>query len=775
VSIKNPVTTPLFQAIQTAHEKLTCKENRAVEEEKMRAAAAAAASAATRPSEPPPANSSPQRPPSARPNHNPAAGSTSSTSNDGNTQESPHKQKQPDKSSSSRSDRLKEEIARQRAAAEAAKRKAQEEEEAKYAGMSPEEREFAKHREKERKAAEERTAARRAKTGYANYVPEDESGGKGRGEARETTSEASSARNQSPPPSQQQQQQSSTPTKEKPRTEQHREEREKEREEESGAARQRKQKKVLTLPIPSALTGSALDHTSVQLEWQILLPLHTAAGTKEAAVFAAMKTELAYREVMHYLKADGAVYHSTGQEWTMGSMLLSGEKVIKKNLLPGHKYEFRVRFVVPQSTRTAGSAGTAGMIGAWSEPFTISLRPRPAGSEFMPPGPDNDLHRERTGGAGPGLKRNDSGLPEEVPEGLDGNFSTHIHNIRNMKGGKTPAQWGGNRVADSSASLYGRHFGSATSLPEEVADDDDIVPDQWVEDGSDSEGEEAPKRHSLKRGAQGASVVGEEEEGEEDVHAKWYQLMPPDSHVGTGKYKHPVRVARKDDASVVGYVSSVNRVKAKKKTAEWMQVQVHFTTAAAALNADVGTGGGDGSPVLPYGWMKRCEWNHRLQREHEMLRHIPESYKEMKRFNHVTTAIPEEEEGAAVAEEGNTPMAAAAGNTRPKQWQHDAKARRVKDNSCADGGVDRPLQYSKATHNASGNIDIWYEQVDPGGYLYYYNAATGESRWEPPEWVEETDETSGARCATAVPRSLRSVWIISVVCVCLCCAGISCS
>ena len=34
----------------------------------------------------------------------------------------------------------------------------------------------------------------------------------------------------------------------------------------------------------------------------------------------------------------------------------------------------------------------------------------------------------------------------------------------------------------------------------------------------------------------------------------------------------------------------------------------------------------------------------------------------------------------------------------------------------------------------------WHQCTDQNGYVYYFNASSGESRWEPPEWVEETGE-----------------------------------
>ena len=519
------------------------------------------------------------------------------------------------------------------------------------------------------------------------------------------------------------------------------------RQDQPGAARRKHEKKksqeTFSLPLPVGFKVSATDGSTALLEWQIRLPVLPAQCTKEAALLQAIKTELSWREVMQYLKADGEVYHSTGQEWTSGGVLLSGEKVLKKNLLAGHKYEFRVRFVVPQNTSSSYGNDKGDFKGAWSETVSLILPRKPAGTDYIRPGPDNATfaaaHKNGTGSAN-GLTRNASayGQKHNAPESSSG----HVQFARRAAG----------EVADSSASLYGRHFGSATSLPEEVEDEaDDIVPDQWVEDGSDSDDDDSPAvRRPLRRQEQGGHKHGaaeEQEHGlgvEEEVHTKWYQLMPPDSHVGTGKYKHPVRVARQDEGSVVGYVSTANKVKAKKKTADWMLVQVHWTTAAAALNGDTG---GDSASSLPFGWMKRNEWNHRLQREHILLRHIPESYKEMKKFNgqHVSTAIPEEDE----ADDNHTPLAAKQNQFAHRtHWQESTKKKREQAAKEAEiGAGDDDFFYSNAAAQSfSGNIDTWYEQVDEGGFLYYYNAVTGESRWEPPEWVEEHDSVSGARC-----------------------------
>lgn len=42
-------------------------------------------------------------------------------------------------------------------------------------------------------------------------------------------------------------------------------------------------------------------------------------------------------------------------------------------------------------------------------------------------------------------------------------------------------------------------------------------------------------------------------------------------------------------------------------------------------------------------------------------------------------------------------------------------------------------------------VDIIHECMDENGNIYFYNESTKQSDWMAPEWVEETDEKSGAR------------------------------
>ena len=118
-------------------------------------------------------------------------------------------------------------------------------------------------------------------------------------------------------------------------------------------------------------------------------------------------------------------------------------------------------------------------------------------------------------------------------------------------------------VTDNTASLYHRFLRTVSSLGydksafDECQLDDDIVPDNWVsdeEDDSDVEDKVDPpprapplmKSNSFR-----------------DLEVKWHQLMPPTSHMGSGRYSHPVHSQSNADSPVIGHVTSVRKVQAK--------------------------------------------------------------------------------------------------------------------------------------------------------------------------------------------------------------------
>ena len=86
------------------------------------------------------------------------------------------------------------------------------------------------------------------------------------------------------------------------------------------------------LPVPTGVCGVSIDTRTVEITW--------AGGEREThgGGWGEIKTELSW--CLHGNRAGVG-----GAEWEVGNVLISGQRVRKKNLLPGRIYEFRVRFV----------------------------------------------------------------------------------------------------------------------------------------------------------------------------------------------------------------------------------------------------------------------------------------------------------------------------------------------------------------------------------------------------------------------------------------------
>jgi hypothetical protein len=98
-------------------------------------------------------------------------------------------------------------------------------------------------------------------------------------------------------------------------------------------------------------------------------------------------------------------------------------------------------------------------------------------------------------------------------------------------------------------------------------------------------------------------------------------------------------------------------------------------------------------------------------------------------------------------------MGKSSGKVHGEDKEHEKKmAKEAQANGFghADGNTNGHKHNSQ--RNSKGNrqswnqkVDVWQQIFDEAGNAYYYNADSQESKWEAPEWIEETDAESGAR------------------------------
>lgn len=96
-----------------------------------------------------------------------------------------------------------------------------------------------------------------------------------------------------------------------------------------------------------------------------------------------------------------------------------------------------------------------------------------------------------------------------------------------------------------------------TSTFSECRVDDDIVPDNWVSDEEDdSDADEKEESHPRRPHLSKTNSFRE-------LEVKWHQLMPPTSHLGSGRYVHSVHSESDVASPVIGYVTTARKVQAK--------------------------------------------------------------------------------------------------------------------------------------------------------------------------------------------------------------------
>lgn len=91
--------------------------------------------------------------------------------------------------------------------------------------------------------------------------------------------------------------------------------------------------------------------------------------------------------------------------------------------------------------------------------------------------------------------------------------------------------------------------------------------------------------------------------------------------------------------------------------------------------------------------------------------------------------------------------AAPAGDTAfADEYPSVEEEEEVEEEGCAEEYKDYEEEFGDdQDYPREEEVDVWEELFDEKGRVYYFNRCRGESRWEAPEWVEETDPASQAR------------------------------
>eukprot|EP00602_Paraphysomonas_sp_CaronLab_P013084 CAMPEP_0185040562 /NCGR_PEP_ID=MMETSP1103-20130426/38782_1 /TAXON_ID=36769 /ORGANISM="Paraphysomonas bandaiensis, Strain Caron Lab Isolate" /LENGTH=806 /DNA_ID=CAMNT_0027579923 /DNA_START=84 /DNA_END=2501 /DNA_ORIENTATION=+ len=438
---------------------------------------------------------------------------------------------------------------------------------------------------------------------------------------------------------------------------------------------------------PSGLKACATDSTTAELTW----------NPSTAPTTTHLWCELSWREAQRGGRGRG--------QWEVSGAHIEGCKVRKKNLSPGVRYHFRVRYAgTDPNTHSAGR-------GPWSGAAAVTM-PLIQESHHTHQEHKQRFFAKQHSAPASGYSYSHQQSYEQPPS-TNNSMAEEVDDdeelTNNILGQSAKMAWS---EAGEEEQFYARHMSRAGSPPAE-----EVVSDEEAHNDTTNAREDTPS-------------CSKPDSSDNDKGMVTYDLIAPESH--TGRYIHSVHSRSHTGSPVVGYIASGRSVLCKKTVGGWALVQAHWP-------AEDGNGGGYRSRKnrkqreIPWGWARIEGTTSRNKTSHVYLRPTPVSGdqqskscpKDRTEYTQQETRdqYPEEEDyqfGDYVAEE-----------------------------------ADDMFDYSPPT-------PVWYEQQDENGSVYYYNASTGESQWEAPEWVEETDATSGARyfvrLNTQDASPLNSTW-----------------
>ena len=210
----------------------------------------------------------------------------------------------------------------------------------------------------------------------------------------------------------------------------------------------------------------------------------------------------------------------------------------------------------------------------------------------------------------------------------------------------------------------------------------------------------------------------------------WFELHPPE---GSPDYEHAVREEPIQGSEIVGYLVPGMSVLAQAIVGTWAKVRYHKKARGKArANVRLGAKRADG-----WGWCVLSD----TSRKHVFLESFQVSDEEIEDEEELSTSADSAPKTVPAIQHTETVLPQTNTQTVQPQTQTNT-AHQISEPII----VDKPSLSRKPSASTDRGIDEWHERFDEeGGYSYFYNIYTGESSWEAPEWVEETDQASGSK------------------------------
>lgn len=435
--------------------------------------------------------------------------------------------------------------------------------------------------------------------------------------------------------------------------------------------------------------------------------------------------------------------------WESSGKLIAGNRCRKKNLILGINYRFRARCAVPNpsfdknNARNNRSVSNMYIKSDWCEELLVSVpagekKPAAGGTKEADTANNYPPHKNEKVRLHPVDRRPAEPQEKSTTKETAGSDSTPSPLDHNLFGSSGRMAW-----------------------TAEEAFEDDLVAAK-----ARRKKEERREARSREQQSREHAQDAADETVEESVDVELHNLCLTSSEkkAAIGKEQHAVRAEPYSASQVIGFVSCDQPVEVAVTCGDYCKVRYHTLSEFSKMK-------GRGHTSDGWGWCLGVD----PETKHRYL--LPVGGDRQKNKDKGDLGGKKDsgrgKKGSGRNLNGAKGVSTKAGSGASAHFDVEIDGE-VSDNSGDDEDHDmfdemhskgqwkdhrHSQQQAQSVHmpaGSNGNLnphgrsfrdaeeeDVWFEEFDENANAYYVNQRTGESRWEPPEWVAEVDPESG--------------------------------